>query len=53
MGIFSDIQVQLTPQSVVQAGRNSNSFFPKLKVTQKSIPKIEVSTDFTVINGKK
>ena len=26
MGIFSDIQGQLTPQSVVRAGRNSNSF---------------------------
>ena len=26
MGIFSDAQVQLSPQSVVQSGRNSNSF---------------------------
>ena len=25
MGIFSDVQGQLTPQSVVQSGRNSNS----------------------------
>ena len=25
MGIFSDVQEQLTPQSVVQSGRDSNS----------------------------
>ena len=60
MGIFSDVQGQLTPQSVVQSGQNSNSselsymsLFPATyqvwKGTDKKQPRKSGDTVFPII----
>ena len=59
MGIFPDAQGQLTPQSVVERSRNSNSsemlwlslLFPRMKKIQLKMKLIEWPQHFTNYNS--